>query len=110
MQRPGAVVWPTIAWPSLIHPWLFEQMVAHSTRMGMNYTGGGCGYIYWREPYINATVEDPLMVQIFNRHDQPWAPLRNLPEIAMDCDSFTTGDYTTTYSDFLANVPPLMGP
>ncbi len=110
MHRPGGMVWPTIAWPNVQHQWIFEQMIAHTTRAGVNYTGGGCGYIYWREPYINAAVEDPLMVQIFNRHDQPWAPQWNLPEIPLDSDSFTTGDFTTTYADFLANVPPLVAP
>lgn len=107
MRRPGAVMWPTIAWPNWSHWWLFEQMIAHTTRTGVNYTAGGCGYVYWREPYVNAAQEDPLMVEIFNRHDQPWQPQRNLPELQMDCDSITTGDYTTTYEQFLANMPPL---
>jgi hypothetical protein len=104
MRRPGAVLWPTIAWPSYQHPWLFEQMIAHFNRTGVNTAGGG-GYIYWRDVWVNAAVEDPLMVQIFNRHDQPFPVQRNLPEVQMDCDSITTGTYTTTYADFLANMP-----
>lgn len=108
MSRPGAIVWPTICWPDHFGgPWCFEQMIAHATRMGMNSTGGGCSYIYWRDVGIDAPTQDPLMVEIFNRHDQPWAPIRDLPEMQMDCDSITTGDYTTTYAQFLDNVPPI---
>jgi hypothetical protein len=104
MARPGAVVWPTICWPNRTNAWVFEQMIAHSVRTGVNWTGGGCGYIYWRDVGINTAVEDPLMVDIFNRHDQPFAPQRNLPEIAMDVDSITTAGFTTTYADFLNHI------
>lgn len=108
MRRPGALFWPTLSWPNHVNPWLFEQMIAHYTRTGVNATAGGCGYIYWRDPPVsNGNVEDPLVVQIFNRHDQPFAVQRNLPEIPQDVDTFTTAGFTTRYTDFLNNVPPL---
>jgi hypothetical protein len=111
MARPGAVVLPLIAWPDRFgNRWCFEKMIAHATRMGINYTGGGCSYIYWRDVDIDAVHQDPILADIFSRYDQPWAPIRNLPELQMDCDTITTGDLTTTYSEFLDNVPPLVVP
>ncbi|HMN39901.1 MAG TPA: hypothetical protein PKE29_03585 [Phycisphaerales bacterium] len=104
MTRAGAVVWPTITWPSKQNAWVFEQMIAHLVRTGMNWTAGNCGYIYWRDVNVNTAIEDPLMVDIFNRHDQPFPAQRNLPEIPMDVDSFTTAGYTTTYQEFLDHV------
>lgn len=104
MARPGAVMWPTIAWPSWANAWVFEQMIAHLVRTGVNWTAGNCGYIYWRDVGVNTAVEDPLMVDIFNRHDQPFPVQRDLPEIPLDVDSITTAGYTTTYQDFLDHI------
>jgi hypothetical protein len=105
MHRPNSKIWPTIAWPNYTNAWVFEQMIAHWARTGVNWTAGGNAFIYWVDPpVVNRQVEDPLLVQIFSRHDQPFPVQRNLPEIPLDSDSITTAGFTTTYADFLANV------
>lgn len=104
MRRPGAVVCPVISRPEWVSSWCFEHMIAHFARTGVNWTGGGCCYWYWKDEWRPGD-SDLAAEQIFNRHDQAWAPIRNLPEIPLDVDSFTTNGFTSTYADFLANNP-----
>jgi hypothetical protein len=104
MARPGAGVWPIMTWPTYTNAWVFEQMFAHMARTGVNWTTNKCAFIYWREGWTNAAVEDPMFAAIAARHDQAFSPQRNLPAIPMDVDTISTAGFTTTYADFVANV------
>ncbi len=109
MRRQNAKVWPTIAWPSRVHPWVWEQLIAHGARTGVNWTAGGNAWLYWREPWLDGAAEDGLASEIMSRHDQAFPVRRDLGEIPFDSDVIQTAGYTTTYTDFLNNVLPDIG-
>ncbi|MBY0311651.1 MAG: hypothetical protein K2W85_06260 [Phycisphaerales bacterium] len=109
MRRPNAKVWPTIAWPSRVHPWVWEQLIAHGVRTGVNWTMGNNAWLYWREPWLDGAAEDGLAAEIMGRHDQPFPVRRDLGEIPFDCDQFETAGYVTTYTDFMNEVLPSIG-
>lgn len=109
MRRQNARVWPVIAWPTRVHQWLWEQLIAHGARTGVNWTAGNNAWLYWREPWLDGAAEDGLADEIVSRHDQAFPVQRNLPEIPFDCDQFQTGDFVTTYADFMNEVLPSVG-
>lgn len=102
LGRANARVHPVISNPGLCHPWLWEEMIAHMVRSGITWTGGRNAFIYWNAN--SPTTQDPLAAQIVARHDLYVEPQRNLPEIPLDVDTITTGDWTTTYEQFLENM------
>lgn len=107
LARPNARVHPVVCNPSFCHPWIWEQGVAHMVRSGISWTGGGRNaFLYWNAN--SASTEDPIAAQIWARHDLQVAPQRNLPEIPLDVDVITTGDWTTTYEDFLENMADVL--
>lgn len=102
LGRPNSVVHPVINDPLNCHPWIYEQMIAHMVRCGINWTQNRCAFIYWN---ANApSVNDPIVAEIMQRHDLAVPIQRNLPEIPLDVDVVQTGDYVTTYEDFLDNM------
>lgn len=109
MRRPNAKMWPTITWPSRVHPWVWEQLIAHGVRTGVNWTMGNNAWLYWREPWLDGAAEDGLAVEIMSRHDQPFPVRRDLGEIPFDCDQFETAGFVTTYTDFMNEVLPSIG-
>lgn len=102
MVRSNAAYWPCITWPRYCNEWLWEQMVAHMARTGVNWANGNA-YWYWKEHYIG-DQQDQKAAEIFGRHDQPFPAQRNLPRVEMDVDVIETAGFRTTYEDFLANV------
>lgn len=103
---PGRHVHPVINNPDSVHPWIYEQFVAHAIRTGINWSRNKCGFCYWNA--VNPTENDPVVDAIMQRHDLDYALARNLPEIPFDVDVIQTRDYSTTYSDFLTNMAEVL--
>lgn len=105
LAGPGRRFWPTIAQPIRNNPWLWERMIAHLTRTGVNWTATKSAFVYFNEWDYLGPQSDPLAAQILARHDQPFPVQRSLPEIPLDSDTLDTAGYVTTYAEFLDNVP-----
>lgn len=108
LAAPGRVVHPVISHPWLCHPWIYEQMIAHMVRTGINWSQNKCAFLYWNAH--NPNLNDPIVADIMQRHDLAYPLQRNLPEIPLDTDQIVTGDYVTTYGQFLANMASVIGP
>lgn len=102
MGAPGYRVNPVINNPDAVHPWLYEQVIAHAVRTGVNWTRNKCAFCYWNA--VNPTDNDPVVAEILGRHDLDYTAARDLPEIPFDVDEIRTRDYVTTYADFLVNL------
>ncbi|GEM_PF-1147062 len=107
LGRPNARVHPVLSNPSFCAPWIWEQMVAHMVRSGISWTGAQNAFIYWNAN--SPTTEDPIAAQIMLRHDLNIPAQRNLPEIQLDTDIIQTGNWTTTYEEFLDNMADYLG-
>lgn len=106
LAGPGRRFWPTIVQPIRNNPWLWERMIAHLTRTGVNWTASKSAFVYFNEWDHIGPQADPLAAQILARHDQPFPAQRNLPETPLDSDTLETAGYVTTYAEFLDNVDP----
>jgi hypothetical protein len=104
LSTPGASFYPTILQPSRVNHWIFEQMIAHYARTGVNWTASRSAYVYFNEFEHMAAASDPVLLAMLARHDEPFPVLPNLPELEMDCDRIETAGFVTTYEDFIANV------
>lgn len=107
MSRQDGLFWPLVTQPSTYHnsPWYFEQIIAHLARTGVT-SGNNNGWIFWNENDAQFPGQPTLLYDIIMRHAGNYPAQRSLPELQMDTDSITTGDFTTTYADFLANIGP----
>lgn len=106
LAGPGRRFWPTVVQPIRNNPWLWERMIAHLTRTGVNWTATKSAFVYFNEREDLGPQADPLAAQILARHDQPFPVQRNLPEVPLDSDTLETAGYVTTYAEFLDNVEP----
>lgn len=78
--------------------WLAEQLVGHLVRAGADR---------FMMFHAHATeADDQMYAEIASRHENAIpGSLPTLPEIRLDVDEIVTGDFRTTYSDFLAREP-----
>lgn len=106
LGKPGSVAHPVLPHPGYCHPWIQEQFIAHNVRAGINWSQNRCAFIYWNAHGQN--TNDPIMAAALQRHDLAYPLRRDLPEIPFDVDEVTTGDYTTTYADFLTNMESVL--
>lgn len=102
LGKPNSVVHPVLPHPLRCSAWLQEQMIAHMVRNGINYTTNKCAFLYWNA--YSREQNDAIMAEALQRHDLFYPLQRRLPEIQFDVDQVTTGDFTTTYADFLTHV------
>lgn len=78
--------------------WLLDQLIGHLVR-----TGASRFMMF----HAHASAADDLaMAETLQRHEEA-APATNptLPEVPLDVDEVVTGDWRTTYSDFLRQSP-----
>ncbi|HEY1683881.1 MAG TPA: hypothetical protein VGG19_03885 [Tepidisphaeraceae bacterium] len=105
--RNGPVVpwlgFPSYAGDSDLHggvPWLWRQQVLHLNAMGITQ------YLYFNPAPSVLPSDDAYASQVFRSIQTVTpAPAVNLPAIPLDADSVTTGNITTKYTDFIANLP-----
>lgn len=105
LARPGGMFWPLVNQPVTYFnsPWLFEQLVAHLARTGVNWSNKNA-WLYFNEQEDLYVGQSTVLWDIIARHDEAFPVQRSLPEIQLDCDSITTAGFTTTYEDFLNNI------
>jgi hypothetical protein len=109
IARPNALAWPfLVSAAEFGHPWIYEQVIAHMLRTGLNASNGN--NIIWYNPLSvpDRPGQETLMVNILNRHDEAFPVQRGLPEIPLDSDRVETAGYVTTYEDYLANTDPAL--
>lgn len=106
LSRPGAKFWPLVNQPSVYHghTWIFEQMIAHLARTGVNWANKN-GWIFFNENDAAYPGQPTMLADMLDRHSEAWPVLPGLPEIPMDADVVETAGFRTTYEDYLANAP-----
>lgn len=85
--------------------WLWREEIKHFNQMGITQ------YLYFNPPKIFAnpgatSVDDLFASQVFQSLQVPAVkPTTIYNAIPLDANSITTGNVTTTYKEFLANLP-----
>lgn len=104
LGRGNSSVWPIIGWPDWKNRWLFEQLIAHGVRTGVNWTASKSAWLYYNPVESIRPTQDPLFAEIVQRHDLPFPVQRRLPRVELDSDFVETAGYVTTYEQFLSEV------
>ena len=94
--------YPILAHPNESNAWLWEQLVGHCARSGVNWTGGNQYFTFFKS--FDSKIEDDLAVEILSRHDEPWPVLPDLPEVPLDSDQVETAGFVTTYAEYMEHA------
>ena len=81
-------MYPIMDWPTGRHPWVWEQLFAHSARAGVSIAGGNNFFLYFKS--WPSRADDDMALEIMARHDQPFPLQPMLPQIPFDSDEIVT--------------------